>query len=221
LEILPKLINLKKLKLINIANHDYQLEKYLDISSFTKLQVIHIEIISSLDIAINIIKKTEGNLTEVLLGSTIYNEMYSGKYIRTIYEYCPNIKILSLGINDNDYNEFEILLEKSLQLQKIVIDGSFYQYSSSLLLKKLVKYAPKSLREIRLFNDWKITANDLELFLEKWRGREPIILYLFLDLNDSDYFNNNLLNILKKYKMEGVIKNYRCDDEYQDFYFSW
>lgn len=221
LEILPKLINLKKLKLINIANYDYQLEKYLEISTFSTLQVLHLEIISSLNIAINIIKKTEGNLSEILLGSTIYNELYSGKYIHTIYDYCPNIKLLSLGINDNDYNEFEILLEKSLQLQKIVIDGSINQYSSSLLLEKLVNFAPKSLREIRIFNDWKISAYDLELFLENWRGRESIILYFFTDINDSIYFNDNLLNILQKYREEGVIKNYRCDDEYQDFYFSW
>ncbi|GBC04830.1 hypothetical protein RclHR1_00590016 [Rhizophagus clarus] len=223
-EILPKLINLKKLKLINIDNNDYQLEKYLEISTFSKLQVLHIEIISSLDIAINMIKKTEGNLMEVLLGSTIYDEMYSGKFIRTIYEYCPNIKVLSLGINDhnnNDYIEFEVLLKKSVQLQKIVIDGSFDQSPSNLLLEKLVNYAPKSLREIRIFNDWEITASDLELFLEKWRGREPIVLYFFMDLQEFGYFNDNLLSILKKYREEGVIKNYRCDDEYQDFYFSW
>uniref|UniRef100_U9SV87 F-box associated domain-containing protein n=1 Tax=Rhizophagus irregularis (strain DAOM 181602 / DAOM 197198 / MUCL 43194) TaxID=747089 RepID=U9SV87_RHIID len=124
-------------------------------------------------------------------------------------------------INDNDYNEFEILLEKSLQLQKIVIDGSINQYSSSLLLEKLVNFAPKSLREIRIFNDWKISAYDLELFLENWRGRESIILYFFTDVNDSIHFNHHLLNILQKYREEGVIKNYRCDDEYQDFYFSW
>ncbi|RIA99413.1 hypothetical protein C1645_869980 [Glomus cerebriforme] len=221
LEILPKLINLKKLKLINIANNDYQLEKYLEISTFSKLQVFHIEIISSLDIAINIIKKTEGNLLEILLGSTIYNEMYSGKYIRTIYEHCPNIKILSLGVNNSDYAEFEILLEKCQQLERIVIDGSFYKNASNLLLEKLAKLAPKSLREIRIFNDWKISANDLELFLENWRGRESIILYFFMDLKDCDYFSDCLLNILIKYREEGIIKNYRCDDEYQDFYFSW
>ena len=37
--------------------------------------------------------------------------MYSKKYIRVIYEHCPNIKILTLGINADDYDDFEILLK--------------------------------------------------------------------------------------------------------------
>jgi len=122
-----------------------------------------------------------GNLLEVLLGSTVYDEMYSNKYIRAIYEHCPNTKILTLGINADDYDDFEILLKRCQQLQRIVIDGSpktAHKNFDSLLLEKLLRSVPKSLRKIRFFDDWKISLNDLESFPNNWRGRESIFWYI-------------------------------------------
>jgi len=133
----------------------------------------------------------------------VCDEVYYKQYIRTIYENCPNIKIhiLTLGINVDDYDDFEILLKRCQQLQRIVIDRSSKTANEkfgNLLLEKLSRSAPKSLREIRFSEDWKISANVLESFLDNWRGRESIFLYFFTYYALDIKFLDILLNIGRK-----------------------
>ncbi|CAI2199153.1 130_t:CDS:1, partial [Funneliformis geosporum] len=135
LHILSKLNHLQSLELYNY-NDSYRkfhslpifslfnLERQLELASFPQLEVLKIGKVK-LQSAIKLIEKTEGNLSEILLGCTVYDEKYSGSFLRTIYKYCPNIQVLSLGINNViDFKELVTLLRNCKQIRKIIVDRS-------------------------------------------------------------------------------------------------
>ncbi|CAG8647677.1 12195_t:CDS:1 [Funneliformis caledonium] len=220
--------NLQRLDLINF-NIDYgdsrseqmynnhKFEELLKLTTFSKLEVFKVGIIN-LDVAIKVIEQTEGNLSEVLLGYSDYNERYSGSYIRAIYECCPKIQILSLGINKGDFKEFENLLIKCQQIQRMVIETyNFDDDHIKLILEILLKSSPKTLREIRI--SWRYCKTDLKSFLENWKDRVRITLYFFVENHyEKYYFDMNYSKVLDHFREVGVVKAYRYDDMYQNFY---
>ena len=228
LNIFSKFNNLQRLELSNF-DEDHLLEEQLEFSTFPKLEVLKVGSIS-LGVAIKIIEKTKGNLLRVQLGCTVYEKEYSGRYLRAIYKNCPKIKILSLGVNEDDFKEFENLLIKCQKIQILIISrfGILAQPEyrrSKPVLKILARSSPKALRDIRFTIYWRTLANDLELFCENWKGRVPISLHFsyfhIISYDELDYFAENCLGILKKYKRDGVIKDYGyTGDDYNDYTYS-
>jgi len=164
-----------------------------------------------LNIATRLIRGTEGNLSEIFLGNTLYGEG-SREYVRAIYEHCPKIRILSLGFNHHVAAEFETLLRRCQQLQKLVTHGIDDDYGieifdSSLLLDLLMRFAPKSLREIRFqfTKRQKILAGQFVTFFENWRGRVPLDFFVFYH-NATSITKTHIL-IIQKFINEGVIEN--------------
>ncbi|CAI2195613.1 12350_t:CDS:1, partial [Funneliformis geosporum] len=172
----------------------------LELASFPQLEVLKIGKVK-LRSAIKLIEKTEGNLSEILLGCTIYDEKYSGSFLRTIYKYCPNIQVLSLGINNViDFKELVTLLRNCKQIRKIIVDRSKEsgREHTILLLGILSIFSSKTLCEIRISSKWKVLARDLELFFENWKGRIPITMYFSVDLYAKFYFAWKYLINMKK-----------------------
>ncbi|CAG8773582.1 16755_t:CDS:1, partial [Rhizophagus irregularis] len=65
--------------------------------------------------------------------------------------------------------------------------------------------ASTNLREIRIPYNIKFSLKTLETFLEKWKGRPAVSMYL-----EEAYFyreNNSYMKLFDQYKIEGVIKN--------------
>ncbi|PKC11890.1 hypothetical protein RhiirA5_353654 [Rhizophagus irregularis] len=73
------------------------------------------------------------------------------------------------------------------------------------LLKILIRSAPNNLREIRFFDNFKISLEILGSFLEGWRGRPSLSILT----SDPVYEGENYINLVKKYKDDGVIKDFR------------
>ena len=75
------------------------------------------------------------------------------------------------------------------------------------LLKVLISSAPANLREIRFFDDFKLSLENLEEFLEKWRGRPALSIIT----SNNIYKGEDYTKLINKYKNEGVIKDFTFD----------
>ncbi|CAG8721403.1 6671_t:CDS:1, partial [Funneliformis mosseae] len=156
----------------------------------------------------------------ILLYNT-FNDELAGEYLRTVYEHCPNIKSLSLGVISEFATEFENLLMKCYRLRKIFIQGLtianiFVSTDLSLLFDILVEIAPDSLHEISIVYRNNVSKDDLEAFFENWRGREPIILNFYVEPCHKLNFEK-LISVFEKYEEEGVLKRYDALEDYGDF----
>ena len=73
------------------------------------------------------------------------------------------------------------------------------------LLRILIRSAPINLREIRLFDYITFSLEILGEFFEKWRGRHSLSILTC----DSTYIRNDYVELIEKYKNDGVIKDFR------------
>ncbi|PKB98289.1 hypothetical protein RhiirA5_431628, partial [Rhizophagus irregularis] len=104
---------------------------------------------------------------------------------------CQNLKLLLL-ITSNYYvdeTENEILKNREE------------------ILKILIKSAPTNLREIRFFNEFNVSLEVLEEFLEKWRDRPALSILT----SNSIYEGEDYKNLINKYKNNGVIKSFKFE----------
>jgi len=70
--------------------------------------------------------------------------------------------------------------------------------------KALIEFAPKSLRMIKFPNDFKFSLKTMETFLEHWRGRTGLSIVT----SNFDYEKKEYMEIITKYKNDGVIKDF-------------
>ena len=110
-----------------------------------------------------------------------------------------------LPSNDH-FNEFEKLLETCQKLRSLCFQNTYYQrkglgYAENLL-NILIKAAPANLRDIKFSYDIEISLIVLQGFLEKWRGRPAISIFVRCLSFRSDY-----VNLINEFKNEGVIKD--------------
>jgi hypothetical protein len=81
---------------------------------------------------------------------------------------------------------------------------------SSELLEILSRSAPNSLREIRLFACITFSLEILGEFFEKWKGRHPLSIFTC----DSTYIRSDYVELIEKYKKDGVIKDFQYVTKY-------
>ncbi|CAG8489405.1 14865_t:CDS:2 [Funneliformis mosseae] len=126
--------------------------------------------------------------------------------------------------NAQDLFEFEKLLINCQNLERIIIDPYFEdnnKIDSNQLLDILINSSPISLYKIHIGNSLEFTIDALDLFFKKWQGRKPLwlspvkLVGEYINWDDIENINddeinicNELLNLLKEYKMKGVIKKY-------------
>ncbi|CAB4442350.1 unnamed protein product [Rhizophagus irregularis] len=187
-KILPKLYKLKILTL-----NDYRL--------FTneQLEQLRIQVYHDLEIL-----------------SLEWNSFNSLNFIRKIYENCPSIEYLTITFppSEEHFAEFEKLLKicqniKSLliiiyNVDKIETSEKILE-NGKILLEILVRSAPTNLKEIRFYEDFKFSLENLEDFLEKWRGRPAISILT----SDPIYERENYEKLINKYQEYGVIKIFK------------
>ena len=100
---------------------------------------------------------------------------------------CKNLKSLLLiicNIYEDETNE------------KIIENGEE-------LLKVLINSAPTNLKEIRFYDYFKFSLENLEEFLEKWKGRPALSILA----SNTIYKGGDYMKLINKYKNEGVIKD--------------
>jgi hypothetical protein len=209
-ETLPKLYKLKTLIITNV---------FIFINEYKKLFCRELEIFNvdyiSLNAASNIIENSGGNLREISL--RYYNCHDCGDdfiedslvFIRNIYENCPLIEYLSLTFSSEHFTEFDKLLKICQNLKSLLllfILNSDREETGNELLKILIRSAPTNLREIRFFNDFQFSLKNLEEFFEKWKGRPA----LSIQTADHTYERNDYMELIIKYKNDGVIEDFKC-----------
>ncbi|CAG8642642.1 14249_t:CDS:2 [Funneliformis mosseae] len=208
-EIISKFYNLKTLKIYPSCYGPFDYK-------YHNLEVLQIGYIL-IDTITCIIKSSGGRLRKILINEY---DIYEDKFyentlilIRTIYENCPLVEYLSLIFSPSNqhFSEFEILLQTCQRLKVLLLE------TESLCAKKrfmsgeklshaLVRSAPKSLREIGIFYQFKFSPKTLEEFSEGWKGRPAITILA----PDHDYKEEKYTKIIDKYKVDGVIKNFLC-----------
>lgn len=147
--LLPKMVNLRKLKLF-VRELDQRYEEQLKISSYPNLQILHITNIS-INTIINLIEKTRGNLKEIWVDEYKLSDNIE-RLIRIIYENCPKLEILSIVLYNHDFIEFEKLLHSCLYLKilyiKILSIDENEEEDRSILSEILKDSAPICLNNI-------------------------------------------------------------------------
>jgi hypothetical protein len=214
------LIKLYKLKTL-ISDFSIFDEQEVKTLFFNDLETLNIKYITLNEASI-LIENSGGNLKEVSLKSfdfVYYEDNFhedSLNFIRKIHENCTSIEYLSLAFlpSKDHFIEFEKLLTVCQKLKSLLFFTSNFHVrqtdknileNGKELLNLLIRSAPTNLRELRFFNDFKLSLETLEEFFEKWRGR-PALSILTSDLiyEREDYkilFNN--------YKNNGIIKAYK------------
>ncbi|CAB4476669.1 unnamed protein product [Rhizophagus irregularis] len=213
---LLELHNLETLEInspIFLNNDDFN--KKLEMVAYRNLEILKIDFIDCYQI--NCMVKNSLCLRELRINAfhwnydNFYND--SLNFIRTICEYCLLIEYLTIPVFpslEKHFIEFEKLLKKCQKLRSLNFKETYYEEGKELefgdyLSNVLIREASTNLREIRIPYNIKFSLKTLETFLEKWKGRPAVSMYL-----EEAYFyreNNSYMKLFDQYKIEGVIKN--------------
>ncbi|RIA79554.1 hypothetical protein C1645_63245 [Glomus cerebriforme] len=223
-QILPKFY---KLKTLIIEDFVYFTENYFKMLVYQDIEILYIDYIT-IDKVSNIIENSGGHLKEISLFK--YCEYYdfdenfnedSLNFIQKICEHCPLIEYLSIAFSPTKkhFTEFEKLLKVCQKLKSlliVILNFDEMESPEKILengeefLKALISSAPTNLREIRFFNEFKISLKALEEFLKNWRGSALSIITSDHIYNEEDY-----INLVDKYKNDGIIKDFRLVPRYE------
>jgi hypothetical protein len=189
---------------------------------YHKLEILKLEC-NSLNVISSIIENSGGHLKKILFRpqDTIDSDDpddFNGNsfnFIRTTYKNCPLIEYLTIAFSPSKkhFAKFEKLLKICQNLKSLLLvihsgnkrktDEKRMGYGKKLL-KILIESAPDNFKEIRFYYDFKFSLENLEEFLEKWRGRSALSIFT----SDSIYGREDYKKLINKYKIEGVIKDF-------------
>ncbi|PKC63385.1 hypothetical protein RhiirA1_463835 [Rhizophagus irregularis] len=177
----------------------FNLNKHL---SLPNLKFLTVESISTENLVI-IIECTKGYLTEISINEFIGK---NNRYIKSIYQNCPNLRYLKLPLIDDEVSELEILLTKCKCLVELFIIETYYGQNSLLgwdeLLEILAKSSPTSLFKFKFYFTYELPILEtFKLFLDNWKGRHPILL-------QTNIYDEDFLTLIKKYIDEGIVKSH-------------
>ncbi|PKC61849.1 hypothetical protein RhiirA1_465956 [Rhizophagus irregularis] len=201
--LLPKLINLQYLRINNMES-ECILEHVIYLS-YHNLQILDLVTVS-LDIAINIIQNTNGNLWKIKIRRSDYDHIK--EYDQTIHQYCPNIKYVSLFITDDEtLKELENIFIKCQHLVAIDILNRISHEYVNKLLNLFVDSAPLTLYKFHIdFITTDFDRESLKLFFTNWnrKGRKTLHLYhicnswhgnfVVKDIIELDYYDDDFWN---------------------------
>jgi hypothetical protein len=213
--------NLKILK-VGYMKYYKSLQDHLAVASLPFLQVLNAAYLPT-NILTSLIEKTKGYLKEISLSYLGYNDTNNKRLIQTIYQNCPNLKYFKLVISDSYISEFENLLVNCEYLDGLYITMDGIDWGK--LFEILTRSSPTSLFKFKFcFEGQKPESGSLDLFFYNWKGRHPMLLQTIPVYEVHEYpCDENLyyIDIIEKYKAEGLVKKYD-DDFYGHFKdFEW
>ena len=154
-----------------------------------------------------VVKKILFNNIDYIFGTDNNIDENSLTFICKIYENCPSIEYLQLVLSPSieHFAEFEKLLKvcKNLKSLSLIVLNNDYKEIEEEILDILINSAPTNLREIGFFDDFRFSLENLEEFLEKWRGRPALSILT----SNTIYKGEDYMKLINKYKNEGVIKD--------------
>ncbi|CAB4437535.1 unnamed protein product [Rhizophagus irregularis] len=200
--LLPKLINLQYLRINNVESNC--ILKHVIYLNYHNLQVLDLVVVS-LDIAINIIQNTNGNLWKIKIRCHADYDRIK-EYDQTIHQYCPNIKYVTVFLNDKTLKELEKIFIKCQHLVAIDVFENFRssEYANKLL-NLFVDLAPLTLYRLHIDYITNFDRESLKLFFTNWnrKGRKTLHLYhcnylcerfVVKDIIELEYYNDDFWN---------------------------
>ncbi|PKK79004.1 hypothetical protein RhiirC2_842986 [Rhizophagus irregularis] len=152
----------------------------------------------------NLIKNTNGFLIEIKIDYISHNQTNNKKIIQAIYQNCPNLKYLKLVFRNCNISELKMLLITCQYLNGLYILIDSYQdntFDWDGLFEILTKSSSNGLFKFKIYSYAVPILKSLELFFNSWKGRRPMLLQI-ISVKDID------LEMIKRYKKEGIIKKY-------------
>ncbi len=235
----PEPMNLSKfhkLKTLKINAPAFEFDDQLRKSVYQNLEVFQTNDYIDYSTVNSIIKNSGGHLRKILIKGNGFDDYYwrddDGDYpnfSRTIYENCRLIEYLPLVFLSSNFVEFEILLKTCQKLKvlsifmihmgeenKLKLDEEKLLEYGEKLSKALIEFASNNLRKIKFSQyDFKLSSKTLEFLLENWRGRNVLSIIT----SDLDYEKEEYVNVINKYKNDGVVKDFRCEIHSDDYLF--
>ncbi|RIA84116.1 hypothetical protein C1645_832740 [Glomus cerebriforme] len=215
--ILSTFINLKRLEL-ELGDYFNTTWDCLENLFLPFLQVLIARCIP-IKILTSLIKNTNGHLIEINIDRIYHDEMNNKLIIQTIHQNCPYLKYLLLLFRNINIVELDNLLINCQYLEGLYILTNDNIYADNIfdwdyLFDILSKSSPSNLFKFKLDYDEGPTLEQLKLFFDKWRGRNPMLL----QTNQYLACWNKLLDFMDYYKAEGIVKKYDlCESNFDDF----
>ncbi|GBC05008.1 hypothetical protein RclHR1_00060021 [Rhizophagus clarus] len=207
-KILSSLANLKRFEFGN--NNCDATWSCLEHLSLPFLEVLKADYVPAKAL-ISLIENTGGCLTEIKIGYMFQNKYNNKLIIRAIYNNCPNLQYLKLLFRNDNMCEIEKLLIKCQHLNGLflIINSWINMFEWNKLFNILTKASPPSLFKFKfsIISRESIRLEFLKSFFNNWKGRKAMLLELnFRDINE---YITDLINLVEKYKAEGVIKKFK------------
>ncbi|GBC02515.1 hypothetical protein RclHR1_04660008 [Rhizophagus clarus] len=207
------LINLEYLK-VKVESNLYskqsvqELQKYLSICSFPKLQYLKVQYLPPHGIC-KLIENSHENIKEISIWDDLM--VNDSVYTKVIINNCPNIESLKINIQLKNLVIIKEIFLNCRKLRKLSLhlyncgdDDDVRVITCNEVLNVLLNYSPETFEEFSFNDEWYFSGKGLQNFFEGWRGRKPIKFVTLFD-DDCYHFTRRHINILKKYCYEGVI----------------
>ncbi|GBB88384.1 hypothetical protein RclHR1_14950004 [Rhizophagus clarus] len=200
--------------------------KSLENAFLSNLKILNAKYIEAKYLA-RLIKNIGGNLCEINIDSPKYDNFNNQQELfQAIAQNCPNLKYLMLVvINGNNINELEKIIINCQYMNGLVIVRDKYHshFDWEKLFEMLIKSSPINLNKFKFYIRDKypfISLGFLNLFLNKWKGRHPMLLHTVREYSCLNEFEK-YFDLLEKYKAEGIIKKYEIGYTYTYEDFEW
>ncbi|CAB5369731.1 unnamed protein product [Rhizophagus irregularis] len=140
-----------------------------------------------------------------------FNSRGNDKFLSILTKVCKSIKVLKLNIYGPDYNDgivklgFYCYYRENLfcqtEIQKYIEWDNLFNILAISSPLGLFEFNFKGTNE-------KPELESLKPFFDNWEGRHPIILKFQMEGNYRKVINDELIDLVKRYKEKGVIKDY-------------
>ncbi|RIA98266.1 hypothetical protein C1645_812988 [Glomus cerebriforme] len=203
--------NLQELDVTFIYIHDFVIQHAI----FPQLQILKIHNVSpGCELLIKFLETNGKNLNQFYV-SNCDDAGIDNSLNLAIAKFCPNLKKLSTGFENNELDTLKIVLNCCQCLESIRIWCENKLLSEKEALEAIVKYSHKNIYEIILYNEWytqsELLPEELESFFESWTNRTPqkaLSLMIFRQNIYSLYTRDKYVEIIEKYIKLGIVKKF-------------
>ncbi|PKK73883.1 hypothetical protein RhiirC2_775475 [Rhizophagus irregularis] len=173
---------------------------------------------------VRLIESTSGHLTTISIFCEVilYKGADTGRLIQAIYQNCPNLRYLKTPIKNCNLPEFKRLLTNCQELNGlIIIDEKRLNYEE--LFNILTESSPKSLFKFKFIFNKKFgnKLTSLKSIFDNWKDRKPILLQIDLVNCFTQQEEQEMKDIIEKYKAKEIIKRFDLNVVYDVEEFEW
>ncbi|GBB88030.1 hypothetical protein RclHR1_14550004 [Rhizophagus clarus] len=232
---LSYLVNLVSLEIKTTYNASWN--HLVNVNNLVNISLPYLKFLKAQSIPSNILANLIENTKGCLIRISILNRTNDlnraendKKLIQKIYQNCPNLNYLKLRLSDNEFSEFENLLINCQSLIGLEIVGYNTEWDRFF---KILKFSQINLFKFKFtayVHIWEHKFEHLKLFLNDWKGRQPMLLHIITIRNllrpiglqqqqhEQQELRQRLKGLLQEHKVGGIIKRFDVDrNDFREF----